>query len=172
MTRVHRRPLALACLTVLLALLPAGPAAAASADLWATVNICDTAASPNTIGIRASMPGNGTRQRLYMRFEVQYYDRVDRLWVLTGSTSRWLRVGSARYKSTQAGFSFQFAQPPLGEQFVMRGRVYFEWRARRGRPGRKRWVAVMKRRRITRAGILGVEGGVPPGRSEALCVVK
>ena len=27
--------------------------------LWATINVCDTAAHPNTIGIRGSMPGTG-----------------------------------------------------------------------------------------------------------------
>ena len=35
----------------------AAPARADDADLWATVNVCDTAAHPNEIGIRASMPG-------------------------------------------------------------------------------------------------------------------
>jgi hypothetical protein len=155
-----------------LVLTPPAPAAAASPDLWATVNICDTPAHPNTIGIRGSMPGNGKNQRMYMRFEAQYFDRPRNRFVSTGSSSIWLRVGSARVRSAQSGYSFEFAAPPAGEQFVMRGRVDFRWRARRGRPGHRRWVTVLRRRRYTRAGFIGVEGGDPPGRSEALCVIR
>jgi hypothetical protein len=33
-------------------------------ELWATVNICDTEKNPDSMGIRAGMPGNGTDQRL------------------------------------------------------------------------------------------------------------
>jgi len=168
-----RSPTLLALGVVLVgALAPAAPAAAASADLWATVNVCDTATNPNTVGIRASMPGNGTSQRMYMRFEVQFFDRRRNRFVATGSSTRWLRVGTARVRSVQSGFSFQFAPPPPGEQFVMRGRVDYRWKARRGRRGHRRWVTVLKRKRYTRAGFLGVEGGDPPGRSEALCIIR
>src|SRR5689334_5834249 len=61
----------------------AAPAAVHAADaptvdespyLWATINICDTAKHPDTIGIRASMPGSGkAKERMYMRFQVQYW---------------------------------------------------------------------------------------------------
>jgi hypothetical protein len=173
---MSRRSLALPALALLLApaLAPAPAAGAASPYLWATVNRCDTAAFPNTIGIRASMPGNGTKQRMEMRFEAQFFDRRINKFAPTGSSSVWQRQdpGSARFKSTQDGFSFTFNPPPAGEQFVMRGRVDFRWRARRGRPGHRRWVTVKRRKRITRAGILNVEGGDPPGRSDALCVIR
>ena len=174
MTAMLRRSPALAALALLLglALIPSAPASAASADLWATVNVCDTLASPNTVGIRASMPGNGTSQRMYMRFEAQFYDRSQSKFVATGSSTRWIQVGTARVTSVQSGFSFQFAPPPAGEQFVMRGRVDYRWKARRGKPGNRRWVTVLKRKRITRAGFIGVEGGDPPGRSAALCVIR
>ena len=42
--------------------------------LWATVNVCDTIAHPNVIGIRGSMPGaDNTREQMYMRFRVQFF---------------------------------------------------------------------------------------------------
>lgn len=174
MTAMRPRPRSLLALTLMLALAlaPGRADAASSPHLWATVNVCDTAASPNTIGIRASMPGNGKPQRMYMRFEAQYFDRAQNEFVKSGSSSRWLRVGSARFESAQAGFSFQFAPPPAGEQFVFRGRVDYRWKALRGRPGNKRWVTVLKRKRHTRAGFLGVKGGDPPGFSQALCVMR
>ena len=148
----------------------AWPAAAhaRSADLWATVNVCDSQAFPNIIGVRASMPGNGTSQRLYMRFEAQWYSKSKGRFVPTGSSSRWLKVGSARYKSTQAGFSFQFEDPPEGTAFLMRGKVDFQWRVRR----KRRWVVVRQRSRTTAAGMSRVEGGDPKGRSDAICVIN
>ena len=49
---------------VVAALAAAAPAAHASArDLWATVNVCDTKAHPNMMGVRARMPGDGTHRR-------------------------------------------------------------------------------------------------------------
>lgn len=160
-----------ACAGVLLLLLSPGPAQAARSDakyLWATVNQCDSAAAPDTVGVRASMPGNGTRQRLYMRFEAQWFDARRNRFVASGSSSRWIRVGSARFRSTQSGFSFQFGPPPLGTEFTMRGLVNFEWRGRRG--GRQ--VVIRRESRVTRAGIDGVEGGDPPGSSAATCVIR
>lgn len=145
-------------------------------DLWATVNACDTPTQPNVVGIRASMPGTGAGKRLYMRFEVQWYDRARRRFVASGSSTRWVRVGSGAAGAVQAGYSFQFADPPAGEQFVMRGLVNYRWTARtrrraRGRgPGRRTVVRTAKR--ITRADVLGVQGGDPPGRSTALCVIE
>jgi hypothetical protein len=114
------------------------------------------------------MPGNGTRQRLYMRFEAQWFDPARGRFVASGSSSRWMRVGSARYESTQAGFSFQFGAPPAGTEFTMRGLVNFEWRGRRN--GRS--VVVRRETRFTRGGIRRVQGGDPPGFSAATCVIR
>src|SRR3712207_9424911 len=73
-------------LTALLAALAAlmlapGLAAGKNKNLWATVNICDTVRHPDRMGLRARMPGNGTNQRMYMRFVAQY-----------GDGKRWRRV--------------------------------------------------------------------------------
>jgi hypothetical protein len=158
-------------LLLVLVLLPCVSPAAASAgsdDLWATVNICDTPGARNIIGIRASMPGDGSTQRMYMRFEAQWYSAKRHRFLPTGSSSRWISAGSARFKSSQAGFSFQFDDPPAGTSFLMRGKVSYQWRARRG----KRWVAVRRASRFTRAGISGVKGGDPTGRSDARCRMR
>lgn len=163
--------LIIAFAAVLLVLVAAGPARAAKGDaryLWATVNLCDTAASPDTVGVRASMPGNGTRQKLYMRFEAQWFDSRKHRFVATGSSSRWIRVGSARFRSTQAGFSFRFGSPPAGTEFKMRGLVNFEWRGRR----KGRQVVAREEVRVTRRGVEDVEGGDPPGKSAATCVIR
>ena len=164
-----RLPITLAA--VLLTFVFPAPAGAAKADgryLWATVNSCDTATAPDTVGVRASMPGNGTRQKLYMRFEAQWFDQRKSRFVASGSSSRWIHVGSARFRSTQAGFSFAFGQSPAGTEFTMRGLVNFEWRGRR----KGRGVVVRRESRITRAGIAGVEGGDPPGTSVGSCVIR
>jgi len=77
-----------------------------------------------------------------------------------------VRVGTARYVSTQAGYSFQFADPPQGTRFMMRGVVRYEWRARTS--GR-----VLKRAmRVTKGGHRGVVGSVPEGRSDAACAIE
>jgi hypothetical protein len=48
-----------------------GKARAAASRLWATVNVCDTERSPDAMGVRASMPGNGKPQVMFMRFTAQ-----------------------------------------------------------------------------------------------------
>ena len=60
-----------------------GPRAAANtaSRLWATVNSCDTFDSPDAMGIRASMPGNGRRQRMYMRFSAQWWSGLQQQWL-------------------------------------------------------------------------------------------
>jgi hypothetical protein len=164
---IRRTALALAACSV--AALPA-TAHAASKDLWATVNVCDTAKSQGVIGIRASMPGNGRRERLYMRFRVQWFSFAKNRWLDTGSRTGWRYVGSARYRTTQAGFSFKFADPPAGTEFRLRGEVRFQWRARKRKS--KRYRVVERAVRTTRGGIRGVEGGDPKGRSDAACVIR
>ncbi len=116
-------------------LLSPGAFVAASAPKskpWATVNICDTDKTPNGLGVRASMPGNGKRQLMYMRFTAQYWSPSRNEWVtVPGGTSRWVYSGSARYAERQTGWTFFFDQPPFGTTFVMRAVVEQQWRAER-----------------------------------------
>lgn len=151
-----------------LAPLPATAAAAgvyASRHLWATINLCDTAAHPDQIGIRGSMPGSGRRELMFMRFQVQFYRRSDGRWhnIPTGADSGFIRVGSARYKARQAGWTFTFA-PPEGSSYVLRGVVTYEWRAR--------GEVVRRARKRTERGHRSTAGSDPPGFSAGLCEIK
>jgi hypothetical protein len=140
---------------------------------WATINRCDTAGKSNAIGIRAGMAGNGTRQRMYMRFVLQWYDPQKGRYVSLSPPSTWVDAGSARFRLAQRGFDFLgLDDPPPGKRFKFRGLVRFEWRALRRVEGRRREVVVKRAKRITRGGLRGVKGGDPPGRSDAVCVVE
>ena len=93
----------------LLFALAAAPASAADADLWATVNVCDTAAHPKEVGIRASMPGGKPKSRLQMRFRVQYRDLADGRWrAVRDADSGWRRIGRGR-AVRESGWSFEVA---------------------------------------------------------------
>ncbi|HEY3188454.1 MAG TPA: hypothetical protein VGJ70_13330 [Solirubrobacteraceae bacterium] len=135
--------------------------------LWATVNVCDTAGSPDTIGIRGSMPGSGVRgERMFMRFQIQYFSRSEQRWhnITEGADSGWVAVGSARYRARQAGWSFRFATPTGGSTDLLRGAVTFEWR--------KGPVVVRHVRKRTTAGHASAAGADPAGYSAAVCEIR
>ncbi|NLT05276.1 MAG: hypothetical protein GXY03_03095 [Solirubrobacterales bacterium] len=175
-----RRPSLVALLAVTAVLVPATGASAVPKDRpWATINVCDTSKKRNAVGIRAGIPGNGRRQRMYMRFQLQWFDTAKRRYVDIGPPSTWIRAGSARrLKLAQRGFTFGgIEDPPAGARFKFRGHVSFQWRAlrkvRRGAGrGRVREVVVRRAARVTRGRLRGVRGGKPPRRSDAACVVE
>ncbi len=155
---------------LLLVLVCAAPAHAAdprrSKLLWATVNVCDTEQSPNTIGIRGSMPGSGRKgETMWMRFRVQYFSEREGLWhnfTVKGADSGPIRVGRhARYRVRQGGYLFPF-DPPAGTTYRLRGAVYFQWR-KRGRVVR----------RVKEVTVAGKKPAVadPAGFSAATCDV-
>jgi hypothetical protein len=162
---------------------PAGPlfkAGARSASsrtrrlLWATVNICDTSESPDAMGIRASMPGNGYRHRMYMRFSAQWWSGLSQKWLdVPNGRSPWIHAGSARYRSRQAGWTFDFVAPPPGTAYVLRGVVQYHWRALRKPKGARHasWKLARRTTLLTRSRVRGVHGGDPPGTSKAMCMV-
>jgi hypothetical protein len=165
------------CATALaaLTLLAAGGAAAAARPpkgLWATVNICDTAAHPNLIGVRGNMPGNGTRQLMFMRFHAQYYDPRTKRWFNgRGAVSPWRFVGSALLKWARAGYNFRF-EVRRGAVLVLRGVVDFQWRARRRtRSGHRRTVVVRTLHARTR-GNHPSDQADPPGYSSGICEIR
>jgi hypothetical protein len=170
-------------------LLGKGRAHAAASRLWATVNVCDTERSPDSMGIRASMPGNGKRQQMYMRFSAQWYSGQEERWLdVPGGVSPWQRAGSARYVARQAGYTFEFVSPPAGRGYLMRGSVEFQWRAlTRPRAAKRdswsastkvppersaRWMVARRDSLLTRTGIKGVDGGDPKGTSKAICLIS
>ena len=135
--------------------------------LWATVNVCDTRKHPNEMGVRARMPGNGTRQRMYMRFTAQYRDSDGRWRPVRNADSRWQRVGSAILRYREAGFYFPFSTPSPGTSYLTRGVVRFQWRKKRR--NRRGWRVVKRRREVTEAGHRGTRDSDPRGYSAARC---
>jgi hypothetical protein len=122
------RIVVIAALSLLLA--PAAQAVAKPPrDLWATVNVCDTAKSPDRMGVRARMPGDGTRRRMFMRFSAQF--RSGKKWkqVSGRGRSKWLLAGSALFRNQELGYTFSFDAPKPGTGYLMRGLVQFQWRA-------------------------------------------
>jgi hypothetical protein len=99
-----------------------------SPDLWATINVCDTEAHPNTIGIRGSMPGLGRRSAtLWIRIHVQYLARADGRWhdLDQNADSSWKRLGVTRNRVFESGQNFVFLPPPGGGTHTLRGVVRF-----------------------------------------------
>lgn len=132
--------------------------------LWATVNVCDTAASPDTIGIRGSMPGAADgREQMWMRFQVEYFSAADGAWhaVRTGADSGFVKVGPARFESRQAGRSFRLT--PKGDTVLVRGVVTFEWR--------KNGETVRRARKRTTAKRKATAGSDPAGYSASNCTI-
>jgi hypothetical protein len=164
-----RRP-ASALATGLAALLAAAPAHAEnfqkSRHLWATVNMCDTERNPDTIGVRASMPGSGRRgETMWMRFRVQYWSEREQMWHnfrAGGPDSGYVRVGRhARYKARQSGYLFPFS-PDSGERYRLRGAVEFQWR--------KRGKVMRNARELTTKGHKAAVAD-PEGYSAATCEI-
>jgi hypothetical protein len=146
-----RRILIAIALVAGLATLAVGHAAgqSGSGPLWATVNSC----SPNAVGVRASLPGDGTRKRMRVRFTAEWWSPTSRAWVpVEGvASSPWLDAGSAEYVYQQAGWTFNFDKPAGGSQFQVRGLAEMQW-LKGGR-------VVRSTSRVTQAGAVGVALG-------------
>lgn len=166
--RVLRRRSAIITL-IAVGVLPIAVAQAAPADdgrdPWATVNVCDTAGAPDTIGIRASMPGlRGGQEERYMRFVVQYFSRADNRWyrVAAGGDSGYLSIGKGR-KPRQFGRSFRI-EPMAGQSVLLRGRVSFQWRVK--------GQVVRRAHALTRKGHRSNTGDDPAGYSASTCTIS
>lgn len=153
-------------LAAMLAALSLGPAAADGRDrnLWATINVCDTRAHPNRMGVRARMPGSGARERMYMRFTAQYLTRDGWKPVAGKSASGWLYAGSALFRYHELGYTFRFAAPRPATGFTLRGLVQFQYRSRSGR-------VVHRTHLFTERGHPS-RGADPPGFSAARCRIS
>ena len=136
------------------------PKVTKSPDLWATINVCDTLAHPNTIGIRGSMPGLGRPSTAWMRFKVQYLaTQTDGKWHDAGPTadSGWKRIGRVRTKVIESGQNFTFESTG----YRLRGVVTFKW-TRHGK-------TVLKLSRRTEGGHRSTAGADPVGYSAQFC---
>lgn len=145
---------------------PATASAGRASHLWSTVNVCDTEKSPDSIGIRARMPGDGTRRRMWMRFRTQFYSDEDFAWkyVSSGGRSPWVEVGSAIFAFKETGYEFTFDAPAAGSSFLLRGVVEFQWRSKGGK-------VVRRTRKFTERGHR-TRGADPRGFSAARCRIN
>ncbi len=135
-----------------------------SHELWATIDVCDPADQPDTVGIRGSMPGDGhSHDRMYMSFRLQYMNS-SRHWVnlASGASSGFVAVGSGA-SVRQAGTSFEL-KPVAGKPAVtLRGVVDFQWRRNR--------TILVAGAQPTSAGHVSVAGADPANYSAASCVI-
>src|SRR5215207_792159 len=137
--------------SLLLLALGAVPAHAAERKLWATVNVCDTGAHPDEIGIRAALPAH----RAGVRFRVQYREAASGRWRwVKAADSGWHRAPRAR----ESGWSFEVAGPGTR---ILRGVVNYRWK----RGG----VVVRRARRITEVGHRSTAGADPADVRAATC---
>ncbi len=160
---------AIPSIAVLAAIVAAVPSSAAKPEPWATVNICDTPGHPNQMGVRASMLGNGTRQRMYMRFRALFFNSNGKWENVKGpGLSKFIYAGSAKFANRQAGYTFSFSRPSGASRFVLRGLVAFEYRERK--KGRERLVR--RFREYTKGGYPAARGGDPPGYATGVCEIR
>jgi hypothetical protein len=134
--------------------------AQAQKNLWATVNVCDTAKHPNEVGVRASMPGYPRGTTRSMRFRIQFRDG-DRWRYVTGADSGWRRLTRAHRRPVEAGWSFGFPRPD--DPITFRGVVRYRWL----KDGR----VVGRALEITEAGHRSTAGADPSGYSAATCSI-
>jgi hypothetical protein len=133
--------------------------------LWATIDVCDPADQPSTVGVRGSMPGDGhPHDTMYMSFRLQYLDSATKSWInlSSGASSSFVAVGSGA-SARQGGTSFAL-KPVAGKPAVkLRGVVDFQWR--RGK------TIVVSDAEPTAAGHLSLAGADPANYSAATCVI-
>jgi hypothetical protein len=132
---------------------------------WATVNICDTSGHPDSVGVRAWMPGQGDGDVLLeLRIRLQY--RQGTTWVaVRGADSGWILAGMGDRRAAEAGQTFTVTPPRRGRAYVIRGRVSFRWRATDG-------TVLRQTVRATHSGHPGTVGAEPQSFSAATCTVR
>ncbi len=128
-----------------------------SSGLWATINICNTASHPQTLGLRAEMPGLGIPAHLYMTFQVDYWSFAESKFKPFAGVTKTIDAGSATGGLHQAGLMFGRFTPPV----VLAGEVTFEWRQGTKVLGRSV--------RFTGKGYKGVDFGDPAGFTAVTC---
>ena len=145
---------------------PASAAAAAPGPQWATVNVCDSAGQPKAMGVRASLPGDGSAAQMFVRFTAQWFDNSKQAWlpVQGAATSPWLDAGPARSRSRQAGWTFDFDAPAPGVSYLLRGLADLQWRSGA--------TVVRSTSLVTSAGMAAVMAGDPAGTSLASCTIR
>jgi hypothetical protein len=132
-----------------------------SRQLWATINICNTQAYPDRIGIRGQMPALGFPARLTMTIQVDY-------WVAAAKGFKPVPGSNARAVTPlrtvvnglqQGGHTFHF-KPGAG---LLSGTITFQW-MRMGKV-----IGQISKKAI--GGHHRVDRGDPPHHSAATCTI-
>lgn len=135
-----------------------------SRELWATIDVCNTAKQPDTVGVRGSMPGDGrAHDTMLMSFRLEYLNAVNQWVELEGSgASPFTSVGDAS-SARQGGTSFTL-KPHAGKPaYTLRGVVYFKWMHGK--------TVVLTARRPTTTGHVATVGAEPKDFSAAQCAI-
>jgi hypothetical protein len=82
---------------------------------WANVNIC----SPTQLGARAQLAGDGSSDRMQVRFTAQWLSPGGWLPLGGQATSPWQDAGSAAFTWGQAGWTYNLSVP-AGETYQLR----------------------------------------------------
>jgi hypothetical protein len=163
---MHRNRLPKLVLTTAVAFLAMAAVSAAkldTANLWSTINICDTHKHPNKLGVRGRMPNDGHKSHtLWMKFIAQY--KSGNKWKKVTSTKfELLGDGSRGWRSSGKTFTITFAKTaPKGTHFTFRGLVKYQWRSGS--------TVVLSKQRTTTSGHPAMDAD-PPGYSAATCVI-
>ena len=83
---------------------------------WANVNIC----SPTQLGARAQLAGDGSSDRMRVRFTAQWQSPGGWLPLGGQATSPWQDAGTAEFTWGQAGWTFALNVPQTGESYQLR----------------------------------------------------
>ncbi len=134
--------------------------AQAARTLWATVNICDTRADPNVLGVRGQLPSLGFAAWLSMEIHLNYYNQARKAFVADPGTVRTIRLGRSAHGLQQGGATYTFK----GSTPVLEATVRFIWR----RSGRLLGTT----RAVTTAGHPSADFGSPPRFSAATCRIR
>jgi hypothetical protein len=96
------------------------PAQGAESDqltsTWAKVNICDA----SQLGARAQLAGDGSSDRMQVRFSAQWLSPDGWVPLAGQATSPWLDAGSAEFTWQQAGWTFALSVPQSGQLYELR----------------------------------------------------
>jgi hypothetical protein len=135
-----------------------------SHELWATIDVCDPADQPSTVGIRGSMPGDGhAHDSMYMSFRLQYMNASGHWVNLSSSASPGFVAVGTGASARQGGTSFEL-KPVAGKPAVtLRGVVDFQWR--RGK------TVIVSGAEPTTAAHKSLAGADPGGYSAASCII-
>jgi hypothetical protein len=126
--------LALALAATLLLSLAVGAGAARAQFVpnpWATINACDPADDPGSVGVRVSVP-NRRDAAQWVRIRIQFFDGTLGSWrvVRSGGDAGFTKLSEGGGR-VFGGTTFTFTPPAAGRQVKLRGLVDVQWRSGR-----------------------------------------